>query len=604
MFSSPDSPLFTFDTAAERLRQTVTVGDFPAALNAFHVLATDAAWIDREFAAIQQLALGLFTAGRFAESLPVFAACLRTRGVGTDTALRYAQACAVAGQPNLAMKIVDGLLSKIPDHPDALLLKAECVAVTCAADSLDAAVAHFENAQRALPESTGRVRPLLQAARLLFNHGHYERAISIAREAVRLSPDDPEAHAEIAKGLARLNRLPEARRHRELSLLGQPENAEWLTHYGNLLFRLGDAVGAKVVCQLADRIQPGHPRTLYELSNIAFRCERLDEAIALMDRSIAAQGAYRAKSAFARALMELMAGRHETGWRDYEHRLGCTPLKLSDPKAAQWDGGPVTGTLLVHTEQGLGDTIMLARFFPKIRAAAGPDARIVLWAEKSLHRLLKASFKTGLIDSFTESLVPHQAQIATGSLPRVLGVKSEAGLAAAPRYLSPPKQCRIRLKKKADVLDVGICWFGNPMHLDQVYRVIPLEQVMPVFAIEGVRFHALHIGEACEAIRRRGLPENLSLYDDRIGDLADTAGLIDQCDLVVSVDTAAVHLAGALGRPSLLMLPRGSEFRWMLDRADSPWYPSVEIIRQRHFHDWAPVIDRVKARIEAARDGG
>jgi tetratricopeptide (TPR) repeat protein len=581
----------------------VNARDLTGALALFDAASKDSALIAQEFATVQKLALGLFAAGRFAESLPVFAACLESRGIGTNTALHYAQACAVAGQPDRAVEIADGLLSRMPDHSDALLLKAECLATNCTADSLDAVVALFEQAQRALPESSGRVRPLLQSSRLLFNYGQFERSISTAEEALRLVPDDAEAHAEIAKCHAKLNRLPEAKRHRELSLLGQPENAEWLTHYGNLLFRLGDAVGARVVCQLADRIQPGHPRTLYELSNIAFRCERLDEAMTLMDRSIAALGTYRAKSSFARALMDLMAGRFETGWRDYEHRLGCIPLKLADPKAAQWDGGPVTGTLLIHTEQGLGDTLMLARFFPKIRAAAGLEAKIVLWAEKSLRRLLEASFEAEVIDEFTDHVVPHDAQIATGSLPWVLGVKSEADLAAPRRYLNPPKPRRIRLQKAAGRFHVGICWFGNPLHLDQVYRVIPLEQVMPVFAIEGVQFHALHIGEACEAIRRRGLPENLSLYDDQIGDLADTAGLIDQCDLVVSVDTSAIHLAGALGKESLLMLPRGSEFRWMLDRADSPWYPSVEIIRQRHFHDWAPVITEVKARIEAARDG-
>jgi tetratricopeptide (TPR) repeat protein len=597
--TSPTDPV-------QQIRQAVSRQAYTDAAPAFRAISRDAALIRQERVLIKELALGLFGQGRYRESLPVFVALLSTGDTDVGTAVRYGQALAYGGHPDQAANVAEQILGKVPGHQGALLLRAECFAMQCRDDQIDHAMALFEVARAVSSQGAESHRPRLKLARWLRSRGRIDQAMALAIELAALVPEDAEIESELAECHSAKNQLVEAKRHRERSLLmRQPAPAEWITHYGNVLFRMGEAASALLVCQLSRTLDPTSPRTLYELASIAFRCEQMDLALPALEEALRLHAGDWPDGGFARGLMLLMAGHLESGWHHYENRLRCQKMKVPDPLKDQWDGSPLQGTLHVYTEQGLGDSVMFSRFLPKVREKAGPEARIVFVLEKSLLRLMETSF-AGVVDEF---LVPTEApvaapaaQIATGSLPKALGVKSEDDLRASRRYLRTPERLRIPLKPGRGKFHVGVCWSGNSRHLDHAYRIIPLDQVMPLFDIPGVQFHSLHIGEPCTAIKEAGKPSNLSLYDEQIDDLADTAQVIDQCDMVVSVDTSGIHLAGALGKPALLLLPRGSEFRWMLGRADTPWYESVEILRQRHFHDWAEVIERAKVRIIAEKD--
>jgi tetratricopeptide (TPR) repeat protein len=592
--------------AIQAIRTAVEGADCASALPAFTVVAAEPESVVGARALLIEFVLGLFREGKYAESLPVFAAILKAGGASPIVALRYGQAAALSGNPGMALRITRQILDQKPDDPAALLLRAECFSQTCRPDQIDQAAEWFQAAHAAQPDNAA---PLLQLARIFRDHFRLDEAIETARRALAIAPDDPEIHSELAHCLTGRSRLPEARFHREQTLLASPENPAWLTDYAQIRVRQGEAVHARAIAQLSDRIQPGNPHALYTLANIAMRCEQMDQAQSIMDRALACHPGYWAKGEFARALMRLMTGEIDAGWKGYDHRLAwLTHFKVPDPLAHRWDGGPVRGTLLIHTEQGIGDTVQFCRFLPQVREKAGPDARIVVLIENLIRPLIEASFGDCVDEWISPSpgqSIECQYQAATGSLPGLLSVRTEADLCAPRRYLKLPGDGTGRIALDTVPgrdFHVGIAWTGNPEHPEQAYRALPLEALTPVFDLPGVQFHALHLADDCDAIRRHGLPGNLSLYGDRIVDLADTAGLIDRCDLIVSVDTSAIHLAGALGKPAVLLLPRGSEFRWMQGRADTPWYESVAIVRQRHFLDWSGPIAEAKERITAARE--
>ena len=289
----------------------------------------------------------------------------------------------------------------------------------------------------------------------------------------------------------------------------------------------------------------------------------------------------------------LLHGVMPLGWQQWEARLrvpGCVGPER-DFKEPRWDGGSFEGkTLLVHYEQGLGDTLMLARFLPQVKARGGT---VFLLVQPELAGLMTTCRGVDLIVPQGGLLPPFDLQISMYSLPGVLQVDL-ASLPAEVPYLDIPRQVpnreRIdaRLAASEGRLRIALAWAGNPTHRRDAERSIPVSLLERLSVLPGVTWHGFQVGSQEEP----ALPDYVPMAP-LLGCFADTAYALARMDLVISVDTALAHLAGALGIPIFLLVTYVPDFRWMLDREDSPWYPTMRIFRQPRQYDWNSVLDAI-----------
>ncbi|MCH8036190.1 MAG: hypothetical protein IIC53_03595, partial [Proteobacteria bacterium] len=299
------------------------------------------------------------------------------------------------------------------------------------------------------------------------------------------------------------------------------------------------------------------------------------------------------------SLTLLLQGDFPNGFEQYEWRRRtkmCPRRVFAQP---EWDGGPFPGrTLLLHAEQGLGDTLHFIRYAPLVRDLGG---RVVIECQKPLADLLGSVAGIDAIVPEGNPLPPFDLHTPLLSLPHLLGT-TEATVPTAVPYLSPePGAVEVWRHRvgRGEELKVGLVWAGSPGHKNDRNRSISLERLRPLLDVPGIRFFALQVGERASDIEAVGLQGLIDDISPDLNDFADTAAALSVLDLLISVDTAPAHLAGALGRPVWLLLPFVPDWRWMMDREDSPWYPTMRLFRQPMRSDWLSVIHRIGNELAA-----
>jgi hypothetical protein len=262
----------------------------------------------------------------------------------------------------------------------------------------------------------------------------------------------------------------------------------------------------------------------------------------------------------------------------------------------QWNGEDIAGrTILLHGEQGFGDTIQALRYVPLVAARGG---RVLLDVPPPLARL--AARLPGVAELVTEGQAPSRFDFHSPllSLPRAFATAPETIPADIP-YLSAEPEAIARWgdATAGDGFKVGLVWAGSPLHRSDARRSIAVEKLEPLLRLPGARFFSLQVGERAADLARLapGLVTDLA---PKLSDFAETAAVIAHLDLLITVDTAVAHLAGALGRPAWVMLRRVPDWRWLIDREDSPWYPTLRLWRQRTRGDWDEVVRRVRAALQ------
>jgi hypothetical protein len=307
-----------------------------------------------------------------------------------------------------------------------------------------------------------------------------------------------------------------------------------------------------------------------------------------------------ADAQFALAHLELLKGDFAAGWRRYEARQSLGGIAWRKPAGASWDGRPLPGkTLLLVCEQGFGDSIQFSRFAPGIAPLAGA---VVLRCQPGLGPLFRRSFAPIAVIEEGEAEPPHDAWSLLLSLPAIVGTTLETIPAQTP-YLKADPAAVARWRQRlaaATGLRVGVAWRGNPLNPRDHLRSLPAARLAAALDLPGVSLVSLQKDAAAAEAADLGV----GLFADAARDLTDfdeTAALIASLDLVVTVDTAVAHLAGALGKPVWTLLPQASDWRWLLDREDSPWHPTMRLFRQRRPDDWDFVLRRVRRALEAAR---
>jgi tetratricopeptide (TPR) repeat protein/glycosyltransferase involved in cell wall biosynthesis len=323
----------------------------------------------------------------------------------------------------------------------------------------------------------------------------------------------------------------------------------------------------------------------------------LREALRCYDRALAIDpraGVVR----WNRAIALLALGEYDEGWKEYESRWNLVHMaldrRLVDRK--EWNGAPLDGkTILVYTEQGLGDAIQFARFGAQLKRK-WKTARIVVECDPSLVSLFATCDWVDAAIARGVERPDFDEHVALLSLPRILGAPLD-GLPTEPAF--PPVQRPIagRIRKRDGELHVGIVWGGRSPNPALARRSLPLELLAPIAQIPNVRLHSLQIGDTSGQLERSSFRSRINDLAPHIKDFVDTAAAMRELDLVLTIDTSVAHLAGALGVPVWVMLIRNADWRWLLDRADSPWYPSARLFRQKTAGDWQTVANDVAASL-------
>jgi tetratricopeptide (TPR) repeat protein len=424
----------------------------------------------------------------------------------------------------------------------------------------------------------------------------YADALASYDAALAIAPDDGDIINRRAVALLRLDRPDDALVELERLLAITPGHTEALGNRGNVLVRLNRPGEAIAAYDAARRIAGDNAQLLTNRAHALRRLDRVEEAVADLQQAIACRPDF-AEAHFELGMARLTLGDFARGWDEYEWRwqTGAFAGSRRPFVSPLWTGAQdlTDKTILLHAEQGLGDTIQLVRYVPRV---AGRGATVILEVQPELVSLLTGLAGATRVIARGRKPPRFDLHCPLMSLPRAFGTTADAIPAQAPYIQVAAGRAQAfaqRLPAQGPL--VGIAWAGRRTHHNDQNRSLPLARLAPLLARPGVRFVSLQreARDGDDAILRQS-PNVLDL-GGAPEDLADTAALIARLDAVVSVDTAVAHLAGALGKRLFLLLPFAADFRWLRRREDSPWYPTAQLMRQPAFGDWDSVVARVCA---------
>jgi tetratricopeptide (TPR) repeat protein len=427
--------------------------------------------------------------------------------------------------------------------------------------------------------------------------GRFDDAVQLISRACALSPNVADYRSHLGNALGEKKQFPAAMDAYRQALRLNPKC--FISHdgLGAALRETGHLDEAVASHRRSIAINPKNPHAHYNLGMTLATMGLLDEAIASYQAAIAISPNY-PEAHWNMALILLMQGDLERGWREYEWRWSRNDFPTLWPSFRQprWDGGDPAGmTLLVHSEQGYGDAVQFVRYAPLLKARG---AKVILLCQAPLARLMNSAGGVDRVISAITSpaeLPPFDAHCPMMSLPFHFGTRLDSIPADAP-YLSAEPSLRSQWAAKMGVatapLKVGLAWSGSPTNKNDRHRSIALEKLAPLSGADAT-FYSLQKGPA--AAQAAHPPAGMHLIDltADLKDFADTAALISNLDLVITVDTAVAHLAGAMDIPAWVLLASEQDWRWLLKREDSPWYPALRLFRQSTPGDWPPVIERV-----------
>ena len=471
------------------------------------------------------------------------------------------------------------------------------------------ALAHLERAIREHPDDPTTRTAHAQALRAL---GSNQAALASLERALAIAPDWPEALANHGLLLLDLGRPDAALASLDQALARQPKNVTALLTSGDAALALGHPADALARFDHAIALRPHHAQAHRHRATALNELDRLEDALAALRRAAELEPAG-PEDRFHAALTHLALGDYRAGWREFEQRWNLPDAQPHRPRFQPplWRGETdLAGRrILLYHEQGMGDTLQFCRYAPLL-AARG--ATVLLRAPEPLHRLLRTLDGVSQVLGETAPLPPFDLHCPLMSLPLACGTLVETIPAAVP-YLRADPTATARWRERLQPLQglrVGLVWSGNPRPDEPGANAVDrrrstgLARLAPLAAIPGVSFVSLQKGAA--AAQAASPPAGMALHDwtAELTDFADTAALVAALDLVISVDTSVVHLAGALARPVWVLNRFAMCWRWLRGRTGSPWYPTARLFRQPAPGDWDSVIAQVAAALAAATEPG
>lgn len=433
----------------------------------------------------------------------------------------------------------------------------------------------------------------------------YDEAVEAYEFALRLRPRFPVALNNLANTLKQLGRFEEAIARCQEALQYKPDYATAYNNLGVALVAQGRLEDASAAFEKALELMPGDAVARTNLGAALVRQGRFEEG-AVNARKALSVNPNHAEAHKNQAIVWLLLGDFERGWPEYEWRWNCPGSALPAFARPLWDGTPLSGrTILLFAEQGLGDTLHFVRYANLLKQQG---ARTIVACQKPLLRLLETCPGVDQLVDVQGTLPPFDVCAPLLSLPGILKTTLETIPAPIP-YLSADPQLTEQWRQRLDALParkVGIAWQGSPhFHADR-QRSIPLASFAPLARVPGVRLISLQKGPGAEQIGQlAGQFEVIDFgaeLDQASGPFMDTAAMIAGLDLVVTADTSIAHLAGALGVSVWIALSVSPDWRWLLHREDSPWYPSARLFRQTELGNWSDVFERMAGELAVAEE--
>lgn len=548
---------------------------------------------------------------------------------GVHDRVLWAEALTAAGRYRQAETILDALLPVSREYPEVRLRLAD---VYLGEERIDEAVAMLERAREAAPDDPAVLAALarlyamrgqraeglevmkrytalqpdnakawLERARFHFWANEYAESLVAASRALELAPADAEIHYQLGELCVRLKAYQLAEQHyRRAGELAPQLRDDAEAAIAIARFNRGETESAE---NLLEDMLKRHPESFAARRGLIYLYDqtlRHERTLPLLDELVR-RSSGNAMFRFNRALALLRLGRFREGWEEWEVRFQ-TGLRAIESDKPLWSGEPIEGkTVTVVWEQGFGDTLQCVRLLPLLRRRG---ARVILVCQVGLGTLLERS---GLADEVVElplgygSLPEHDIWIRLMSLPHLLGIdlsnlpREVPYLAADPGLVERWRQEMVR----GPELRVGLVWSGSPTHSNDPQRSCPTEKIARLAGVPGVRWFSLLRGPDAAQLERLQKELDIEELGSRFSNFDDTAAALMNVDLLISVDTSVAHLAGALARPVWLLLPVNPDWRWLLGRDDTPWYPTMRLYRQQHFQDWdgllATVADDLRA---------
>jgi Tfp pilus assembly protein PilF len=462
----------------------------------------------------------------------------------------------------------------------------------------DEALKHISVALKLQPSNTAA---LANYALVLVTLGRLEQALASYDKALAIEPDYVDALVNRGNILVELKRFDEALASYDKALAIKPDYVDLLKNRAIVLVKLNRLDEALASYDKALAIKPDYVEALANRGSVLTMLKRHDEALASYDRALKIRPGH-PDALIDRGWLALLQGKYAEGWRDYESRREVKKLPALWPK---WKGEDLREKrIIVYEEQGLGDVIQCCRFLTLL-AARG--AQVTFLVRTSLHRLLRPFERAVRVVDKPPTAEIFDFQSALMSLPGGLDTTLENIPADIP-YLYPEEPLVARWQERlgSQGFKVGICWQGKPDYKDEPGRSIPLRSFQPLARVPGVRLISLQKHHGLDQLEN--LPPDMRVealgqhFDNGPDAFVDTAAMMSCLDLIITSDTSIAHLAGALGRPVWVTLKHVPHWLWMLDRTDSPWYPTMTLYRQEVRDDWTTVFRAITDDLAKLRE--
>jgi tetratricopeptide (TPR) repeat protein len=534
-----------------------------------------------------QLGNALFRQGKVAAARARWNELVALRPTFADAHANLAQAALADGDPDAAIAAARVAVELNPELAEGWTNLGNA---QLAKNALEDAIGSYRTAlsKRATPLIRTNLANAMQRA------GSLEAALAGAELALEEDPNLFEARLVETRVLRELGFADRALRSAQKAVDLAPNSAPAAMALGNAQFDLDHLDTAKATYTRALELDPTLAEAHANLGFLLTAQAEYDAAIVACDRSIALRPDF-AEAHWNKGFAHLLSGDYLAGWAKYEWRKRHPRFAdaFAQLAGAEWQGEGLTGkTLLVHAEQGLGDSIHFVRFADTL---AKQGATVVMACARPLVSLLGRAPGIALAVDRNLPLPAYDYWVDQMSLPLLLGVTPD-NIAPLHCYLGADPE---RVSAWDQILPAGrragLVWGGNPLHSNDRRRSAPVETLKPVVQVPGWSFVSLQVGPRAREVE--SLPGVLDVTD-ALEDFEATAALIESLDVVIAVDTAVAHLAGALGRPTFLLLPHAPDWRWLPSRPDdTPWYVSMRLFRQPHPGDWDDVMARVSAAL-------
>lgn len=437
---------------------------------------------------------------------------------------------------------------------------------------------------------------------ILAQAGREQGAVKAYRKAFELNNNYEAAYSNLGNCLQKQNKYAESIEYYARAIKLNPDYAEAYNNLAAALYKLGNFKAAIENCRKAIELKDNYAEAYNTLAAALNMEQRYDEAIECYNKTVECAPDY-AEAYYSRGMVYLTHGEFAKGWDDYQWRLKTEEIKATlRYDKPWWQGEDFQGkTLLVQAEQGFGDSIQFVRYLPMVKERGGT----VILAEKPelIGLFLDLEGIDDLVDirELTKGNVNYDLYVTLLSLPAIFSTKIDSITARIPYlFAEASKVAYWHDKIKTDAFKIGICWAGSPAHRNDNSRSCALENFTRLAKIKNVRLFSLQKGQAIEQINNWPEDEDMELINlgQQFKDFTDTAAAIENIDMIISVDTSVAHLAGAMGKTAWALIPYQADWRWMLNRQDCPWYPTIRLFRQKHHSDWDSVFQRVAEQLK------